>query len=119
VGGGRGCYAGQPISFACAKCRKRFDFFDNRCTVGRSWKLTGRTRRQLGRGFNVHGWGKTAHEYECLDCGHVGWSRHPDVARRAAHELGLKIQASLIEYEEVVDREQTWEEVAAEDATWD
>lgn len=31
-------------------------------------------------------WGHVAREYRCLDCGHIGWSRHPDVGRTRATE---------------------------------
>ncbi len=81
MGGGRGCYAGQPCSFACAKCRKHSSFFDNRSTYGRDVSATGRTRKQLGRGSNYHSWPRVAVEYKCNQCGHVGWSRHPDMHR--------------------------------------
>ncbi len=81
MGGGRGCYAGQPLSFACAKCRKHPLFFDRRDRFGRNWETTGKTRKQLSAGSNYHGWGRIAYQYRCLDCKHVGWSRHPDVER--------------------------------------
>jgi len=71
--GDRGKYAGQPISFKCPKCRSRGWV---------SYELTGKTRKRLSQGMNHHGWGDTSYQYRC-GCGHVGWSRHPDVARRA------------------------------------
>jgi rubredoxin len=83
---GRGVYAGQPLSFTCAKCRltrEHFERFEHSTDIGRRFERTRRTRRQLSQGSNMHRWGNVAHEYRCLDCGHVGWSRHPDVARRA------------------------------------
>lgn len=77
MGGGRGCYAGQPLTFRCAKC--------NRC---RNYKnlgdRTGRTREQHAEGMNFHHWGIVAYEYECNTCGHKGWSRHPMLAQQAA-----------------------------------
>lgn len=83
MGGGRGCYAGQPATFACAKCRKHPLFFERRGSrFGRRYKLTGKSRRQQSQGSNFRRWPETALQYECLDCGHVGWSRHPDVHRR-------------------------------------
>lgn len=82
---GRGKFAGQPHSFACAKCRKSHAFYDiitkrTSDTVGRRWTTTGRTRKQRSQGMNYHHWGDVAYEYRCLGCGHVGWSRHPSVA---------------------------------------
>jgi hypothetical protein len=45
-------------------------------------ELTGATReindgRSFGRSSN------TRRQYRCLDCGHVGWSRHADLKRKA------------------------------------
>ena len=31
--------------------------------------------------MDYHNWGDKAHQYECMDCGHIGWSGHPDVER--------------------------------------
>lgn len=103
----RGAYAGQPHSFACAMCRKSMSFYENSCTVGRRYRTTGRSRPRRSQGMNYRHWGKIAYEYECLDCGHVGWSRHPDVARRYTNDLAREQGV------------QTPDEVAAEDATWD
>lgn len=89
---GRGCYAGQPIAFYCSKCRRSSAFSrvtDGRFTTGHAgtnWRTTGRTRKQLSEGGNFHGWPDTAYQYECLDCGHKGWSRHPVVHRRYQKE---------------------------------
>jgi len=84
--GGRGKYAGQPYSFVCAKCRKssiRKVFFS---TIGERVRLTGKTRKQRSQGMNYHNWGDVAYQYECLTCGHIGWTRHPDIAHRHKHE---------------------------------
>ena len=96
MGDCQGKYAGQPHSFACAKCRR-----------GRPWQLgapgsrrgekvvtTGKTRKQRSQGMNYHRWGDVAYQYRCLECDHVGWSRHPDVARlyRRQHPESEKIE---------------------------
>lgn len=96
--GATGAYAGQPHSFYCSKCRrspgftKRMVLNGKHTTVGGyaggRWKLTGKKRKQLSEGMNYHGWGDTAYQYECLDCGHIGWSRHPIVERRFKREHG-------------------------------
>lgn len=72
---------GQPISFMCSACRRNPhriwpQGFSSRVT------LTGRTKeindgRANGRSTNHR------REYECTDCGHVGWSRHADLKRKA------------------------------------
>ena len=82
--GSQGAYAGQPHSFACAKCRRSRNFYNHVTqrtseTIGRRFKTTGRTRKQLSNGMNYHRWPNVAYEYTCLGCGHVGWSRHPSV----------------------------------------
>ena len=70
---------GWPFTLRCAKCK-----------VGRDWRRTmdsttrlvrtGRTKPyrggNLGRGL------RTFHEYRCLVCKHVGWSRHSDVVKK-------------------------------------
>lgn len=76
--GGKGSGTGSPFFFRCSKCRR----------WGKVWRgmgsgyvdrveLTGRTRKYRGnleqRMTNV------SREYRCLDCGHVGWSRHVDL----------------------------------------
>jgi hypothetical protein len=89
--GSQGKYAGQPHSFACSVCRKSAGFSNHVTgrtsdTVGRRYATTGRTRKQRSKGGNYHGWGEVAFEYRCLGCGHVGWSRHPSVARKFERE---------------------------------
>ena len=92
MGGGRGCYAGQPHSFACAKCRRSFRFRDEDGlgTCGRRYVTTGRMRKQLSQGSNYRHWPEVAYEYRCLDCKHVGWSRHPSVRDKYNREHGKK-----------------------------
>lgn len=93
--GSQGKYAGQPHSFACAKCRKSPGFYNHVTgrtsgTVGRRFTTTGRTRKQRSKGSDYRRWGEVAFEYRCLDCDHVGWSRHPSVATVYEHEHGSK-----------------------------
>lgn len=69
---------GSPLTFYCAKCRLSL------------WKLK---YEALGlEKYEPHGYGRNIvrtgrrslheqHEYRCLDCGHVGWSRHTDIVR--------------------------------------
>lgn len=88
---------GSPISFRCSACRRlasrsKEPVFRPRrgCVGGTYWRetyhggrrdrvaLTGRTRNFGTRGARMSA---TAREYRCLDCGHVGWSRHVDLGR--------------------------------------
>ena len=70
---------GQPIRFQCSKCRLsrgpklaghgRFDRV----------VLTGKQRhRKRYTGLRILGGGLRV-QYQCLDCGHVGWSSHSDL----------------------------------------
>lgn len=71
---------GWPFTLRCAKCK-----------VGRGWRTertdgmqlvrTGRTKPYSGGNKGARGL-MTFHEYRCLTCKHVGWSRHVDVVKR-------------------------------------
>lgn len=87
-GPGRGCYAGQPLAFRCAECRKTTNPYWNEPARGQNVRMTGRSRAQRVRGANHHRWPDRAYEYECRDCGHVGWSRHPEAQRQYRREHG-------------------------------
>lgn len=71
---------GRPISFRCSQCRRIEGATGPR--TARGWidrvELTGRTRKTkpgtAGSRNSLH-----RREYRCLDCGHVGWSRHIDL----------------------------------------
>ena len=66
---------GSPLSFRCANCRRRDDW-RNPSRVGYKVRLTGRSkpkRRKSARHTNVY------LEYECADCGYIGWSSHVDL----------------------------------------
>lgn len=69
---------GRPHTFLCPVYRreKRMDEPRSRHRT----EPTGRSRKRRGRG-SVR-WGHVAYEYQC-SCGHVGWSRHPDLAVKA------------------------------------
>lgn len=72
---GRSAGPGSPISFRCAKCRRRDDW-RNPSSKGRRVRLTGRNKwkgKRSARHTSVY------LEYECLDCGHIGWSSHIDL----------------------------------------
>lgn len=72
---------GHPITFKCPKCIRQFGWRSGP-RRGYNYEVTGKVRplttAQQGYGglrvvrFRV--------QFKCLDCGHVGWSRHRDVA---------------------------------------
>jgi len=70
---------GYPFTFRCAKCKRLRDWQrpeheDKGCNV----EATGRTR-PLAAAQQGYGHRRALQyrvEYRCLDCGHIGWSRH-------------------------------------------
>jgi len=63
----------RPGAFRCSHCRQTHIPLGDYGTLSRI-RLLGRTRN--------HGSGRPlAREYECLDCGHLGCSQHPDLQR--------------------------------------
>jgi hypothetical protein len=83
-----GAGTGQPSAAGCIKCRGEWHLLWRqglsrlrRGEIDRL-QLTGRVRSvPFGRGGSRVVF--TRYEYTCLDCGHVGWSRHYDVAKKA------------------------------------
>jgi hypothetical protein len=79
---------GQPYWFRCSKCRST--------TRGGSggWSadvtLTGRRRPHRGKAGARNSF--IDREYECGDCGHVGWSCHVDLAYKAGESPDLQIK---------------------------
>lgn len=74
---------GQPLTFQCSNCRRikgavRPPGYIPRGYIGRV-RLTGRKRFANPKGNASRRSSTHAREYECLDCGHVGWSRHTDL----------------------------------------
>jgi hypothetical protein len=59
-----------PYTFRCGKCKRGGSCHRNR-NVGTNWRATGTIK------------GKRA-QYECLDCGHFGWSNHESVIAAAS-----------------------------------
>ncbi len=79
---------GQPISFRCSRCRRRHgtrEYFGERRTSGRGLvdrvMLTGRKRKAPPGGGGPRN-SNYRREYICIDCEHVGWSRHIDLAEK-------------------------------------
>jgi hypothetical protein len=64
----------------CSKCARRGWVEANR-EKGYALEATGRTRPRRGR---LSGGARTTNreiEVRCLDCGHVGWTKHIDAER--------------------------------------
>jgi hypothetical protein len=76
---------GQPITFQCSQCRKKNDSIFRRPYLGPRTgfrvKLTGK-KRPCKQGNAGGRNSRHRRQYECLDCGHVGWSRHIDLERQ-------------------------------------
>lgn len=76
-----------PHVFGCSRCRRdwyhnnrRNESYLNKGRISRC-EPTGRTKPvPLGRGGMRSVF--TRYEYTCLDCQHVGWTRHIDFARK-------------------------------------
>lgn len=73
--------SGWPFYFHCAACKKQPGWGHRATKPGWHVVRTGRTRPYTGGNLGVRGT-KTFHEYFCTDCGHKGWSRHVDLARK-------------------------------------
>ena len=76
-----GTYAGtgRPLTFKCSKCKLRRDRYGN-ARAGAP-RITGRDRL-APRGNKCRRTSYWRFEYVCLDCGHVGWSRHIEAERQ-------------------------------------
>lgn len=72
--------SGWPITLRCAKCKIGRDWQRSE-SVGMRLVRTGRTRPYNGGNRGVRGLG-TFHEYRCLTCKHIGWSRHVDITMK-------------------------------------
>ena len=72
--------AGAPSTFQCSSCRSLNGLGWPNGSASRV-TLTGRTRPYRGKGHAMTS--KTAREYECGDCGHVGWSNHRHLEAKA------------------------------------
>lgn len=88
---GRSSGTGQPNWFGCTQCRKHWytysrtnGAYGHRHGHVDEVTLTGRVRKvPAGRGGQRVTF--TRYEYRCEHCGHVGWSRHIDLAYKADH----------------------------------
>lgn len=79
---------GKPLTLKCAKCKKiptwytdhqgKRDWHATPGTIVRTGKVRGEPK-PYGSHLRMLG---EHHQYECLDCGHVGWTRHVDILRK-------------------------------------
>jgi hypothetical protein len=77
---------GWPITVRCSKCKAGRDWRNSR-DDGTRLVRTGLTRPYHGGNLGARGI-DTFHQYRCLDCKHVGWSRHVDITRKALETDG-------------------------------
>lgn len=85
---------GQPHFLKCSKCRSTLR--NKRSTRnGTNLVATGKTSDVYGRAASTGGSRvmRMRVQYRCLDCGHIGWSRHVD-AGRLLRNLLSKLQES-------------------------
>jgi hypothetical protein len=76
--------AGSPVYFMCSSERKTYWRDRAEGLVRRHYvRLTGRKRPYKPQRHSALGLRSdtTAREYECITCGHVGWSNHMDLKR--------------------------------------
>lgn len=77
-----------PFRFGCGKCRLKWGsqarWGTRQTGTANRVELTGKTRanRRVGR-REAQRSVRTLYQYTCKDCGHTGWSGHPDVAHLA------------------------------------
>lgn len=71
---------GYPLTLRCGKCKVGINFrdFHELQYRGTNLEATGRTRPLTRQQQGRCGFGALQYrvEYRCLDCGHVGWTRH-------------------------------------------
>lgn len=67
MGGGRGCYAGRPISVKCPKCKRGKYGFER---PERGLKIGEQKRNPRPRTHRS----TTLTQVNCLDCGHWWWT---------------------------------------------
>jgi len=93
---------GQPMRFICGKCRKneyKRHRWNNPHTGLDVYAFHTTGRKRFRPNYN-RGGGRVdvnwVYEYECVAprCGHVGWSRHIDVARDWIREFGEVVDAT-------------------------
>ena len=80
-----GMGTGSPISFLCPKHRRQY--WKGRTTGGHVCRPTGVTkpyRRKLNQTDHIRHIVTCSIEYRC-SCGHVGWSRHVEMAAKYHH----------------------------------
>lgn len=87
---GRSAGTGQPVWFKCPNARSTWNRKQpGHPAAGSNVELTGERRRSYSRYAGSGGRSDInfVYRFRCLDCGHVGWSRHIDIARRFKREF--------------------------------
>jgi hypothetical protein len=74
--------AGYPLTFRCSRCKVMRDWRNPGDRSGLRYEVTGRTRPLRKKGSVGPRCSNFEAEYRCLDCAHVGWSKHVDVTSR-------------------------------------
>jgi hypothetical protein len=74
---------GYPFTLRCGKCRTSRARRDDP-KRGLNLVATGRTRSAANKGIRQT---NRRIEYECLDCGHAGWTQHMDAERLTLRKM--------------------------------
>lgn len=85
---------GYPLTLRCAKCRLgRYEWRGMHFgKYGMNLEATGRTRPLRRHGHKGYRCTNREIEIRCLDCGHIGWSKH------------ISAEALLIRHERKLDK---------------
>lgn len=75
-----GTGTGYPLTLRCAKCKRHRDWRSNTSYKDERLEATGLVKPLTGYAVNVRCVRYMA-EYRCLNCGHVGWSKHGTMER--------------------------------------
>jgi hypothetical protein len=80
--------AGSPVWFKCPFARSKARRSSIHTDGGRNYQLTGRRlAKRCAGAVGLRSDSLFVYEFKCLDCGHVGWSRHVTLARRFKREF--------------------------------
>ena len=83
---------GLPLFLRCAKCKKYSDWRSHRPI---HLEATGKTKPCKKWSAGGIRQARQYIEYRCLDCGHVGWSKHADAQRLLDKKLAAKTEEKV------------------------
>jgi hypothetical protein len=77
---GRSVGAGSPLTLRCTKCKRLRDWRHDTSYRDMRLRPTGKFRKRHKYTLRIRSipWPWQA-QYECLNCGHLGWTTHLDI----------------------------------------